>query len=320
MRVLVTGASGFAGGYLASACAAAGDEVVGISRTGSVPAGSGVHGVAVDLRDGPAARRAVAQARPEVIYHLAALSSVGRSWEEPAATLQGNAVGAVELLEAIRSEAPQARVVWVSSCEVYGTPESLPLREDAPVRPASPYAVSKVAGEQLARVYADAYGLDLVCARPFSHTGPGQRSIFIVSSLARQAAAALLAGAEGLRVLTGNPETRRDFSDVRDVVGAYRELAARPECRGAYNVCSGRSVSTSEQVELLASLVAPLPVEHVVDPARVRPREVMELVGSPERLAAATGWRARIPLEQTVRQMVAWWRERLASAEAGAAR
>ena len=129
--------------------------------------------VAVDLRDGDAVRAAFAQAAPEVVYHLAALSSVGRSWEAPAQTLAENTASAVNVLEALRAEAAGARTVWVSTCEVYGVPEALPLAETAPIRPANPYAVSKAAGEMLAAVYADAHGLDIVRARPFSHSGPG---------------------------------------------------------------------------------------------------------------------------------------------------
>lgn len=309
MRVLITGASGLAGGYLARACVAAGDEVVGLSRQGRAAEGAGA-GRAVDVRDAAAVRGAVGDAAPQVVYHLAALSSVGRSWEDPAETLQTNVLSSVHLLEALRLEAPAARVVWVSSCEVYGRPARLPISEDAPVQPASPYAVSKAAGEQLAGVYAQAYGLQVITARPFNHTGPEQRPIFILSSLARQAAEARLRGSESLRVATGNPHTRRDFTDVRDVVRAYRLLAERAE-PAVYNVSSGRSVSAAEQVALLAELIAPIQVEHVVDPGRVRAHEVMELAGSPERIRAATGWEPEIPFRETMRQTIEWWERQL---------
>jgi len=309
LRVLITGASGLAGGYLARACVAAGDEVVGLSRQGRAAEGAGA-GRAVDVRDAAAVRGAVGDAAPQVVYHLAALSSVGRSWEDPAETLQTNVLSSVHLLEALRLEAPAARVVWVSSCEVYGRPARLPISEDAPVQPASPYAVSKAAGEQLAGVYAQAYGLQVITARPFNHTGPEQRPIFILSSLARQAAEARLRGSESLRVATGNPHTRRDFTDVRDVVQAYRLLAERAE-PAVYNVSSGRSVSAAEQVALLAELIAPIQVEHVVDPGRVRAHEVMELAGSPERIRAATGWEPEIPFRETMRQTIEWWEQQL---------
>jgi GDP-4-dehydro-6-deoxy-D-mannose reductase len=264
----------------------------------------------VDLRDALAVRDVVRKVRPDVIYHLAALSSVGRSWEDPARTLGENTATAVNVLEAVRLEAPSARLVWVSSCEVYGAPAQLPVDEDAPVAPANPYAVSKTAGEQLAGLYADAYGLDIVRARPFSHTGPGQLPIFILSSLTRQAAQARLAGESVVKIVTGNPDTRRDFTDVRDVVRAYRLLAAG-DSGGIYNVSSGKSVSAAEQVELLAELLAPIRVEHAVDPARVRAHEVMDLRGTHDRLTAATGWQPEIPFAQTMADTLAWWEAEL---------
>ena len=310
LRVLITGASGFAGGYLARACADAGDEVAGISRRGVVPAGTG-DGHALDLLDGPGLRAVFRELRPEIVYHLAALSSVGRSWDDPAATVNSNVATAVNVLEALRLDAPSARIVWVSSCEVYGSPAHLPVCEDAPLNPASPYAVSKAAGELLAGVYRDAYGLRIVRARPFSHTGPGQRSLFLASSLARQGAEARIAGADGVRIVTGNPDTRRDFTDVRDVVRAYRLLGDGAPA-GIYNVSSGHSISTAEQVQLLGELLAPIRVEHIVDPARVRTHEVMDLRGANHRLRAATGWTPEIPFKQTMADALDWWARQLA--------
>ncbi len=312
MRVLITGMTGFAGSHLATACVAGGDSVVGVSRRGGSVAGLEVD--PVDLRDGPAVRRVVAEAEPEVLYHLAALSSVGRSWEDPAETLEDNVVGAVNVLEAVRHVAPRARVVWASTCEVYGTPERLPLTESHRQHPESPYAVSKLAGEQLVRVYARAHGLQVVIARPFNHTGPGQRDIFIVSSLARQAAEARLAGAPELRLVTGSPATRRDFCDVRDVVRAYRLLATRPasgEAGEAFNVCSGRSVSAAEQVALIGELLEGVRVDHIVDPERVRAHEVMDLTGSFDRIHEAVGWTPEIPYRETLRATIDWWEREL---------
>jgi len=312
-RTLVTGASGFAGAWLCRACAAAGEEVTGLSRRGTVPDDGG-RGLAVDLRDGETVTDAVRSVAPTVVYHLAALSSVGRSWQEPAETLNDNVATAVNLLEALRREAPGARLVWVSTCEVYGDPDVLPAPEDAPMHPANPYAVSKATGELLADVYATSHGLDIVRARPFSHSGPGQRPIFIQSSLARQAAEGRRAGVSRLRIVTGNGATRRDFTDVRDVVRAYR-LLAEHAAPGVYNVSSGASVSASEQVALLARLVAPIEVEHVIDPARVRANEAMDLRGDHSRLTAATGWEPAIPLRQTMADAIAWWELELARTE-----
>jgi GDP-4-dehydro-6-deoxy-D-mannose reductase len=312
LRVLITGASGFVGSHLARACALSGDEVVGLSRSGTVAVGDG-H--AVDLRESAAVTDAVRAARPDIVYHLAALSSVGRSWEDPADTVEVNTATAVNVLEAIRHEAPAARVVWVSSCEVYGVPHQLPIDERAAIAPENPYAVSKTAADMLAGVYRRGYGLQIVRARSFNHAGPGQRDTFILSSLARQAAEARLSGASTIKIVTGNPDARRDFTDVRDVVRAYRLLATDAES-DIYNVCSGRSVSAGDQLELLRELLAPLAIEHVVDPARVRAHEVMDLRGSHERLTAATGWQPEIPLRQTMADTIEWWQTELTAARA----
>ena len=267
--------------------------------------------LALDVRDEAAVRAAVREVSPDVVYHLAALSSVGRAWAEPQLTVQANVATALSVLEAVRVEAPEARLIWVSSCQIYGTPEQLPVREDAPLSPDSPYAVSKATGDMLAAVYADAHGLDIVRARPFNHSGPGQPSAFILSSLARQAAEARLAGSASVRLHTGNAETRRDFTDVRDVARAYRLLATRAQ-PGVYNVSSGRSVSAAEQVALIAELIAPIEVEHVVDPGQVRAHETPDLAGSHARLTEATGWRPEIPLRQTMLETIEWWERELA--------
>ena len=324
MRALITGASGFAGAWLCRECAAGGDDVVAVSRRGSVPDGCG-RGVAIDLRDAAAVEDLVCSVRPDVVYHLAALTSVGRSWEEPAQTVTENAQSAVALLEALRELGGGVRVVWVSSCEVYGEPATLPAGEDAPLRPANPYAVSKASAELLARVYADAHGLDVIVARPFSHSGPGQRPIFLLSNLARQAAEGRRDGVARLEVVTGNPDTRRDFTDVRDVVRAYRLLGAGGLRDGGgrgtpvFNVSSGVSISARDQVALLGELMSPIAVELVVDPQRVRAHEVMDLRGDPTRLTAATGWRPRITLRQTMLDTIAWWERHLAHSRASPA-
>ncbi|MBO0767828.1 MAG: GDP-mannose 4,6-dehydratase [Solirubrobacterales bacterium] len=308
MRVLITGASGFVGSWLARACADAGDEVFGISRSGAVTAGTGL---ALDLTDADSLGAAIVKIKPDAVYHLSALSHVGRSWEDPAATLASNVGGDVNLLEALRRLAPAAKVVWASSCELYGRAASLPVPESAPAAPTNPYAVSKTAGDMLAGVYADAHGLHVLRVRPFNHVGPGQLPIFIVSSLAHQAAQAKRTGVSKLEIVTGNPDTRRDYTDVRDVCAAYRALLdAEP---GVYNVAQGHSVSARELVALVAELIAPIEVSHVVDPGKVRAHEVMDHRGDASKLTAATGWQPRIPLRDTVADTIAWWEQQLAA-------
>jgi GDP-4-dehydro-6-deoxy-D-mannose reductase len=311
LRVLITGASGFVGRHLARECAQDGNEVIGLSRSGGLPDELG-SGVAVDLRDADATAAAVRAAQPDVVYHLAALSSVGRSWDAPAEVLHDNTAATLSLLEAVRAHAPDACLLATASGELYGPPETLPVDEHAPLHPQNPYAVSKTTADLLAGMYADAYGMRIVRARPFNHAGPGQLPIFIVSSFARQVAEGLLAGDELARIVSGNPDTRRDFTDVRDVVRAYRLLATRGE-PGVFNVCSGHTASASELVRMIAEEVAPLPVEHTVDPDLVRGHEVMEIRGSHERLTAATGWHPEIPLPRTIADTLSWWRQELGS-------
>jgi GDP-4-dehydro-6-deoxy-D-mannose reductase len=294
-RVLVTGASGFAGRHLVDACAAAGDEVV------PAPPSS-----AVDLRDADAARRVVAGARPDVVYHLAAQAHVGRSWEDPAGTVEGNLAMTLNVLDAVRAAAPDAVVLLIGSGEVYGPPATLPTSEDAPLRPQNPYAVSKASGDLLGGMYADAHGLRVVRARAFNHSGPGQEPIYAIANFAKQVAAGIDAGEDPVNVVIGNPDTRRDFTDVRDIVRAYRMLAARGES-GAFNICSGVAHSARE---LLAALgrVTGVQIGFEVDCARVRAHEVMEVRGSFERLREATGWAPEIPLDTTLADSVGYWR------------
>ena len=259
-----------------------------------------------DLRDADATRAAVAAAGPDVVYHLAALAHVGRSWGDPGATLHANQAMTLNVLEAVRAAAPEAMLVAVSSGEVYGPPATLPVDEAAPLRPQNPYAVSKAAGDLLAGFYGDAHGLRVARPRAFNHAGPGQPPIYALASFARQVAAGLEAGDAPVRVVTGNPDARRDFTDVRDVVRAYRLIAATG-MTGSMNVCSGRSVAARELVAGLGEATG-AEIEHVVDDALVRAHEVMDVRGSAERLRAGTGWKPEIPLEATLRDTVAWWR------------
>jgi GDP-4-dehydro-6-deoxy-D-mannose reductase len=244
-----------------------------------------------------------------VVHHLAARAHVGESWSEPEAFLRDNVAMTFNLLDAVRQEAPEAAVVVAASSELYGPPAELPVDESAPLRPQNPYAVSKAGSDLLAGFFADAHGLRIFRARAFNHSGPGQKPIYAIASFARQVAAGVLAGEDPVRVVTGNPDARRDYTDVRDVVRAYRALAERAE-PGIYNVCSGRPASAAELVAALGR-VAGVEVEHVADPALRRANEVMEVRGSYERLHAATGWEPELPLDQTLADTVAWWTEEI---------
>jgi GDP-4-dehydro-6-deoxy-D-mannose reductase len=290
-RAFVTGGGGFAGRHLLALL----DGVVAPSHA------------ELDLLDAGAVRRALAAAAPERVFHLAALASVARSWEEPKAALRENLEMTVNLLDAVRHEAPEAVVVFAGSSEIYGPPERLPMTEDAPLRPQNPYAVSKAACDLLAGQYADAHGLRVVRLRAFNQAGPGQSDEYVIGTITRQVADAEAGGGAAV-IRTGNPDSARDFTDVRDTVRAY--VSASSLAAGVYNVCSGRAVAVRALVEM-AGRAARVEVRHEVDTERVRSHDVPEVRGSAERLTEASGWRAEIPLEQTVADAIDYWRERL---------
>jgi GDP-4-dehydro-6-deoxy-D-mannose reductase len=222
----------------------------------------------------------------------------------------------LSVLEAMRLEAPAATVILVGSGQIYGEPDTLPVSEDAPLRPGNPYAVSKASGDLLGRQYAEAHGMKVVRMRPFNHAGPGQSAEYVVSSLARQIAEAEIAGQDECVLWTGSPEAARDFTDVRDVVGAY--IQALEIDTGAFNVCSGSATSVADLIEM-ASTHARVAVRHEIDPSRLREHDAPVLFGTHERLSEACGWQPKIPLDQTVRDTLGSWRERLKATEGRAA-
>jgi GDP-4-dehydro-6-deoxy-D-mannose reductase len=293
MRAFVTGGHGFVGTWLLQHLAAAGDDVVA------------PHATEVDVLDGAALASAVESAQPDAVYHLAGFAHVGRSWEHPDEVFSVNALGTLQVLEAVRRAGGDARVLVVSSAEVYGrvTPSSLPITEDAPVRPVSPYAASKAAVEVLALQAFLGRGVPVVVARPFNHTGPGQPADFVVPAFAARIREAVRTGADVLRV--GNLTPRRDLTDVRDVVRAYRLLVERGEPGGVYNVCSGQDVAIEDLVRRMCALAGVPDLRLEVDPELLRPADVPVLRGDPARLVAATGWRPELPLDQTLRDVLA---------------
>jgi GDP-4-dehydro-6-deoxy-D-mannose reductase len=302
MRVLITGAAGFAGRHLADHLRAAGHDVIGIGRRPESP----IEGdyVTADLLDPGAVRDAFAAARPDWVFHLAADASVTESWQDPAHTLRNNLESTLNVLEA----AAGTRVLLAGSGEIYGPPTSLPVDESHELRPQNPYAVSKAAGDLLGGFYADAHGLPVIRTRSFNHFGPGQSDMYVVAAFARQIAEAEQRADKEVLVKTGELNARRDFTDVRDVVRAYVLLMESAE-PGAYNICSGSSRSAADILAALAE-ESPLEVRHETDPARLRKHEVMDIRGSHDKLTSATGWRPEIAFEQTIRDTLDWWRSR----------
>jgi GDP-4-dehydro-6-deoxy-D-mannose reductase len=298
VRALVTGAKGFVGSWLTAHLAESGDDVVAIDHE-------------VDITDGAALRGAVVDAVPDVVYHLAALTSVGRSWTDPSEVFRVNAMGTLYLLEAARACAHPPRVLVTSSAEVYGAvpAELLPVTEDAPLAPVTPYAASKVASEYLGVQAHLAHGLPVLRMRPFNHVGPGQSSAFVVSALAERIVEARRQGAES--IVVGNLTARRDLTDVRDVVRAYRLLAERGVAGEVYNVCSGQDIAIAD-VALEMQRLAGVELRFDLDPALSRPVDVPVVRGDFTKLREATGWEPRFTLERTLLDVLEQWSDRAA--------
>ena len=286
MRALITGGEGFVGRHLARHLAACGDEVVVVDLD-------------CDVTQGEQVRSVVSEAVPEVIYHLAALAHVGDSWNDPARVLEVNVIGTAHVLAAARSLTAPCAVIVASSAEVYGsvTPEDLPLREDRLPAPASPYAASKAAAEQISLQAARGFSQRVIVARPFNHIGPGQAPSFAVPAFAQRILSARASGATSL--LVGNLSARRDFTDVRDVVAAYRLLALHGVSGEIYNIASGQDVSMEEVVARLQEL-AGTSLALVPDDDLMRPLDIPVLRGDSEKLRTTTGWQPAYDLNASL--------------------
>ena len=296
VRAYLTGGTGFVGDWLLRHLSDAGDTCI-------------APGPEIDVTDPALIAADLKAALPDVVYHLAALTHVGQSWLEPAETFRVNAMGTLNLLEAAASCEVPPVVVLVSSAEVYGpAPATETLDEHAELRPVTPYAVSKVAAEFLGLQAFLGRGLPVVRARAFNHVGPGQVDDFVVSALARRMVEAELHNGGDVQV--GNLAASRDFTDVRDVVRAYRLLATNGVAGEAYNVCSGRAISIAALAAQMAGLLS-CEVRFVQDPDLFRPVEVPVLVGDASKLVAATAWQPTIELATTLSDVLTYWRERL---------
>lgn len=293
MRAAVTGSSGFVGSHLVAYLRELGDDVVTLDHSATPP---------VDVTESAQVRDVLRGARPDAVYHLAALSHVGQSWDAPETVFRVNAGGALSVLRAC-ADAGVDRVLVVGSADEYGVVADavLPLTEDAPIRPITPYGASKAAADLLALQAFLGDGLGTVRVRAFNHTGPGQPTNMLVPALAERIVTA--ERAEGSKVSVGNLDVVRDVTDVRDVVRAYRLLVEHGTPGEAYNVCSGHGVTVREIAEQMLAF-SDAPLELTVDPELVRPVDVPRLVGDPDKLRAATGWTPEIPLEQTLRDVL----------------
>jgi GDP-4-dehydro-6-deoxy-D-mannose reductase len=317
MRVLITGITGFVGSHLAEWALAQGADVVGAVRWRSKTEHiehlrDRLTLVKSDLRDLSSVRLLLEQARADYIVHLAAQSFVGASWETPMETLLTNAVSQMNLFEAIRQLGASARFLVIGSSEEYGLvyPDELPIRETNPLRPLSPYAVSKVTQDLMGFQYWKSYGLDIVRTRAFNHSGPRRGDAFATSSFAKQIAEAE-AGLREPVVRVGDLKPTRDFSDVRDIVRGYWALLERGTPGEVYNLCSGVDWSIERILNFLLSRSTRERLEVRTDPTLLRPSDVPVLRGSADKIRQAVGWTPRIPLEQTLADLLEYWRRQI---------
>jgi GDP-4-dehydro-6-deoxy-D-mannose reductase len=319
MRVLITGITGFVGSYMAEHALACGAEVYGSSRwrskTENIDRLRGkITLIESDLRDLSSVRALLETSNPDYVVHLAAQSFVGASWQAPAETLSTNIISQVNLLEAIRGLKMSPRFLAIGSSEEYGLvhPDELPINETNPLRPLSHYAVSKVAQDMMGYQYFKSYGLPIVRTRAFNHEGPRRGDVFVTSSFAKQVAE-IEAGDRDPVIFVGDLKPRRDFSDVRDIVRGYWLLLQRGEPGEVYNLCSGRSWSIQQVLDFLLDQSRVKGITVTVDPARLRPSDVMVLEGDATRVRKTTSWEPEIPFERTLRDLLGYWRQRTMS-------
>lgn len=307
-QCLITGVSGFLGSYLAELALAQGWDVYGTVRSdpGNVLHLEGkVHLVRCDILDRAQVEACVRAVQPGIVFHLAAQSLPALSWQDPDLTFRVNVFGTRHVLEAVRAVAPEATVLLAGSSAEYGfiAPEEIPVRENRLLQPASPYGVSKVAADLLARLYWRTYSIKAIVVRPFFVIGP-RKSADVCSDFARGIVAVERGDQQALNV--GNLEAVRDFLDVHDAVRAFWLLASRGAPGDVYNVCSGGGHRVREVLEHLLML-ANTPISVEPDASRMRPADEPVVIGDNTKLAAL-GWLPRVPLPQTLEEVLAYWR------------
>jgi GDP-4-dehydro-6-deoxy-D-mannose reductase len=317
LRVLITGITGFVGSHLAEYCLARGDvELFGTLRWRSRM--DNVHDVAesvemidCDLRDYIATRRTIADVRPDFIFHLAAQSFVPTSWKAPVETVVTNMVGEINIFESLRELGLWSRVQIAGSSEEYGLvhEDEVPIKETNPLRPLSPYGVSKVGQDLLGYQYHMSYGLNIIRTRAFNHTGPRRGDVFVSSNFAKQIAM-IEKGAKEPVIEVGNLDARRDFTDVRDMVKAYWLAVEKGVPGEVYNLGSGKDVTIRKMLDMLLEH-SNVKIDVRQDPARMRPSDVEILLADTTKFHELTGWVPEIPLEKTLGDLLDYWRERV---------
>ncbi|MGQ9677675.1 MAG: GDP-mannose 4,6-dehydratase [bacterium] len=317
MRCLITGITGFAGSHLAEYLLKLGFcEVHGTvrwrSRTENIEhLKNKIHLHDCDLRDTGSVYRLIAELKPDRVYHLAAQSYVPMSWTAPQETFVTNIIGQLNIFEAVRASGCQCRIQIAGSSEEYGLvlPGETPIKETNPLRPLSPYAVSKVAQDLMGYQFHQSYKMFIIRTRGFNHTGPRRGIVFVTSNFARQIAE-IEKGKREPVLYVGNLDAVRDFTDVRDTVRAYHLILENGVPGEVYNVATGQGYKIGEVVKILQGL-STTKFEIKQDPKRLRPSDVELLIGDPTKLKTATGWEPQIPFQQTLKDLLDYWRERV---------
>ena len=307
MKALITGGGGFAGRRLQALLEAAGYAV----RSTALKADPENDIKGMDMTVPDLVERTIAEEEPDVIFHLAAQSSVAVSWKEPQLTAQVNVIGTINLLEAVKKNRSKAAVLLIGSGEEYGYfPEgACPLEESVSLHPGNIYAATKVCQEMLGEIYHRSFGLNTIMVRAFNHSGPGQSDTFVISAFCRQIAEIEL-GIKAPEISVGNLAAKRDFTDVRDIVRAYRLLAEKGVPGEVYNVGRGKAVSIQSVLDTVLGLCG-MTVTVKPDPSRMRASDIPVIEPDVSKIYRCTGWRAEISLEQTIADTLDWWRSEL---------
>ena len=316
MRVLITGITGFVGSHLADFLLEKGGiEVYGIerwrSRTENIEhIKDRINLMGCDIRDASSVKKLIEKIKPERIFHLAAQSFVPTSWHAPQETLTTNIIGELNIFEAVRELGVNPLTQIAGSSEEYGLvkKDELPVKETNPLRPLSPYAVSKVGQDLLGYQYYKSYGLNIICTRGFNHSGPRRGEVFVCSDFSKQIAL-IEKGKQKPVISVGNLEAIRDFTDVRDMVRAYWLATEKGKPGEVYNISSGKGYKIKEVLDILLRLSKER-IEIKQDPSRMRPSDVPVLIGDCKKFREATGWKPEIPFEKTLEDLLNYWRER----------
>jgi GDP-4-dehydro-6-deoxy-D-mannose reductase len=317
MRVLITGITGFAGSHLAEfLCRKKGIEIYGIERWRSRPENiehirDKINLYECDIRDASSVRKVITEIKPHRIFHLAAQSFVPASWTAPAETLTTNIIGQLNVFEAVRQTGINPMIQIAGSSEEYGIVKKneLPIKETNPLRPLSPYAVSKVGQDLLGYQYYMSYKLHIVRTRGFNHSGPRRGDVFVESSFARQIAL-IEKGKSPPVIYVGNLNAKRDYTDVRDMVRGYWLALEKGSPGEVYNICSGKVYSVREVLDMLLSFANVQP-KVKQDPKRMRPSDVPILCGDNRKFVQETGWKNEIPFEVTLKDLLNYWRNKV---------